>query len=189
MTMNQRQTAQQEPNNGRPSRPLWRNRDFLLLWNGQTISTLGTNISTLALPLLVLALTHSPAQAGLLTATRLLPYLLFSLPAGALLDRWDRKEVMIRCDLIRWLALGSVPLAFALGHLTLVHLYVVAFLEGDPDRPIITGCVYNGSNMPPFALPDNQTRSGVRGRSTPGGGYDGGNEIHFEDAVGRADAT
>jgi MFS family permease len=128
--MNQIQTTQQEPDAGRPSRSLWRNRDFLLLWNGQTISTLGTNISTLALPLLVLALTHSPAQAGLLTATRLLPYLLFSLPAGALLDRWNRKSVMICCDLVRWLALGSVPLAFALGHLTLVHLYLVAFVEG-----------------------------------------------------------
>ena len=128
--MNQIQTTQQEPDAGRPSRSLWRNRDFLLLWNGQTISTLGTNISTLALPLLVLALTHSPAQAGLLTATRLLPYLLFSLPAGALLDRWNRKSVMIGCDLVRWLALGSVPLAFALGHLTLIHLYLVAFVEG-----------------------------------------------------------
>jgi MFS family permease len=128
--MNQVQTAPQDPNAGRPSRPLWRNRDFLLLWNGQTISTLGTNISTLALPLLVLALTHSPAQAGLLTAMRLLPYLLFSLPAGALLDRWDRKAVMIGCDLVRWLALGSVPLAFGLGHLTLIHLYLVAFVEG-----------------------------------------------------------
>jgi MFS family permease len=80
--------------------------------------------------LLVLALTHSPAQAGLMTAMRLLPYLLFSLPAGALIDRWDRKAVMIRCDLIRWIALGSVPLAFSLGHLTLIHLYIVAFLEG-----------------------------------------------------------
>ncbi len=128
--MNQIQTPHEEHNDVRPSRPLWRNRDFLLLWSGQTVSTLGTNVSTLALPLLVLALTHSPAQAGLLTATRLLPYLLFSLPAGALIDRWNRKAVMIRCDLVRWLALGSVPLAFSIGHLTLIHLYIVAFLEG-----------------------------------------------------------
>ena len=128
--MNQIQTPHEEHNDVRPSRPLWRNRDFLLLWSGQTVSTLGTNVSTLALPLLVLALTHSPAQAGLLTATRLLPYLLFSLPAGALIDRWNRKAVMIRYDLIRWLALGSVPLAFSIGHLTLIHLYIVAFLEG-----------------------------------------------------------
>src|SRR5579863_8814662 len=120
--MNQIQPPHEEHNNIPPARPLWRNRDFLLLWSGQTFSTLGTNVSSLALPLLVLALTHSPAQAGLLTAMRLLPYLLFSSPAGALIDRWDRKAVMIRCDLIRWLALGSVPLAFSLGHLTLIHL-------------------------------------------------------------------
>ena len=112
------------------SRSLWRNRDFLLLWSGQTVSVLGTNISALALPLLVLAVTHSPAQAGLITAARQLPYLLFSLPAGALIDRWDRKVAMIRCDLVRWIAMGSVPLAFAFGHLTLVQLYIVAFVEG-----------------------------------------------------------
>ena len=112
------------------SRSLWRNRDFLLLWSGQTVSVLGTNISALALPLLVLAVTHSPAQAGLITAARQLPYLLFSLPAGALIDRWDRKAAMIRCDLVRWIAMGSVPLAFAFGHLTLVQLYIVAFIEG-----------------------------------------------------------
>lgn len=111
-------------------RSLWRNGDFLLLWSGQTVSVLGTNISLLALPLLVLAVTHSPMQAGLLTAVRQVPYLLFSLPAGALLDRWDRKRTMIYCDLIRWIVLGSVPLAFVSGHLTLVQLYIVAFVEG-----------------------------------------------------------
>lgn len=114
----------------RSARSLWRNRDFLLIWSGQTVSTLGTNISRLALPLLVLALTRSPALAGLLAAVRQLPYLLVSLPAGALVDRWDRKRAMIFCDLLRWLALGSVPLAFVLGHLTLVHLYLVALIEG-----------------------------------------------------------
>lgn len=112
------------------ARPLWRNADFLLLWSGQTVSTLGTNVSALALPLLVLALTHSPALAGLLAAARQLPYLLVSLPAGALVDRWERKKTMIYCDIVRWLALGSVPLAFVLGHLTLFQLYLVAFIEG-----------------------------------------------------------
>ncbi|HEV2457480.1 MAG TPA: MFS transporter, partial [Ktedonobacterales bacterium] len=114
---------------GKP-RSLWRNRDFALLWSGQAVSTLGTRMSALALPLLVLALTRSPAQAGLVAAARLLPYLLFSLPAGALVDRWNRKAVMIRCDVVRWLALGSVPLAFALGRLSVVQLYLVAFVEG-----------------------------------------------------------
>jgi MFS family permease len=111
-------------------KPLWRNRDFVLLWSGQTVSTLGTNISTLALPLLILALTHSAAQAGLLSATRLIPYLFFSLVAGVLIDRWNRKTVMIACDLLRWLALGSIPLAFFLGRLNVPQLYIVAFIDG-----------------------------------------------------------
>ncbi|HEV8191015.1 MAG TPA: MFS transporter [Ktedonobacterales bacterium] len=114
-------------------RSLWRNRDFLLLWSGQTVSIFGTYVSRLALPLLVLALTHSPAQAGLLTAVELLPYLLLSLPAGALVDRWNRKALMIWCDTMRLLALGSIPLAFALGHLTVAQLYVVAAVAGISD--------------------------------------------------------
>ncbi len=67
------------------------------------------------------------------------------------------------------------------------HEVIVDFFEGDPDRPIVTGSVYNGGNMPPFSLPENQTRSGIRGQSTPGGGYGGGNEIHFEDSIGFED--
>ena len=128
--MNSTHLSPEEEQTARPARPLWRNTNFLLLWSGQTVSTLGTNISQLALPLLVLALTHSPALAGALAAARQLPYLLLSLPAGALVDRWDRKRTMIWCDLVRWLALGSVPLAFALDHLSLLQLCLVAFIEG-----------------------------------------------------------
>ncbi len=111
-------------------RPLWRNRDFVLLWGGQVVSVLGTQISTLALPLLALAVTGSAAQVGLIAAARVLPYPIVSLPAGALIDRWDRKRVMARCDFARLLAYASVPLANALGHLTLAQLYVVALVEG-----------------------------------------------------------
>ncbi|MFZ4409507.1 MAG: type VI secretion system Vgr family protein [Paracraurococcus sp.] len=57
---------------------------------------------------------------------------------------------------------------------------VVTFLEGDPDRPLITGCVYNGDNPVPYTLPDNQTRTTFKTNSSPGGG--GFNEIRFEDA-------
>ena len=62
---------------------LWRNRDYMLLWSGQMVSSIGTRVSMLAFPLLVLAITHSPAQAGLIAALRGLPYALFILPAGA----------------------------------------------------------------------------------------------------------
>ena len=116
-----RHVVTQEEVNDRPPRTLWRNGDFLLLWSGQAVSTLGSAISALALPLLVLALTHSPAQTGLIAAVQVIPYLVFALPAGALIDRWDRKAVMIRCDLARAAALGSVPQAAAWGRSALSH--------------------------------------------------------------------
>jgi predicted MFS family arabinose efflux permease len=114
------------------SQPLWRNRDFTILWSGQAVSTLGSSISQIALPLLVLALTHSPAQAGLLGALQFVPYLLLSLPAGVLLDRWNRKTVMLLCDAGRALALGSLPLVvLVVGQpLTLLHIYLVAVTDG-----------------------------------------------------------
>jgi type VI secretion system secreted protein VgrG len=62
---------------------------------------------------------------------------------------------------------------------------VVTFLDGDPDRPLIVGSVYNPGHMPPFGLPQNQTQSGIRTHSTPGGGPGDSNEIRFEDAKGK----
>jgi len=112
---------------------VWRNRNFLLLWGGQAVSALGSNISTLALPLLALALTHSPAQAGFIAAAQMLPYVALSLPAGAAIDRWDRKAMMLWCDAVRGLAYVSLPLAFALGHLAPAHLYAVALVAGTGD--------------------------------------------------------
>ncbi len=61
---------------------------------------------------------------------------------------------------------------------------IVDFLEGDPDQPIITGRVYNAEQMPPYALPDNQTRSSIKSRSSKGGGADTYNELRFEDKKG-----
>src|SRR5438876_7545496 len=110
--------------------PLWHNRDYLLLWFGQTISSIGSGVSELAFPLLVLALTHSPAQAGFASALRTLPYFIFTLPGGALLDRWNRKRVMILCDAGRAISMVSIPVALVFGHLTLVQLYIVSLLEG-----------------------------------------------------------
>lgn len=109
---------------------LWRSRDFLFLWSGQAISTLGTSMSTLALPLLVLAVTHSSVQAGLIAAAQSAPYFILSLPAGVMIDRWNRKIIMILCDIARWLAYGSVPLAYVLGKLTVIQLYGVAIISG-----------------------------------------------------------
>jgi MFS family permease len=90
------------------TRPLWRNRDFMLLWSGQVVSTVGMRVTTLAYPLLVLALTGSPFQAGLVGFAQTLPFLVLYLPAGALVDRWDRKRVMLAADGVRVVLLGLV---------------------------------------------------------------------------------
>ena len=119
----------EQPRVTRPGR-LWRNHSYMLLWSGQAISSIGTQVSTVAFPLLVLFLTRSPAQAGLMGAVRALPYLFFSLPAGALIDRWDRKRVMIICDAGRAIAMGSIPVALELRHLSIVQLYIVSAVEG-----------------------------------------------------------
>jgi MFS family permease len=87
-------------------------------------------VTAIAMPLLVLALTDSPAQAGLVAAARSVPYLLIGLPAGALLDRWDRRTVMQWCDLARALAMISVPIAWYLGQLTLAQLIIVPLVYG-----------------------------------------------------------
>jgi predicted MFS family arabinose efflux permease len=112
----------------RPS--LWHNRDYMLLWGGQVVSTLGSGAAGIVYPLLILALTDSPGAAGIAAALRAVPYLLFSLPVGALIDRWDRKRVMIVCDLLRAAALMALPLAMAFGALSLWQIYAVAFVEG-----------------------------------------------------------
>jgi len=114
---------------GQP-KSLWRNCDYLLLWSGQALSDIGGAVSELAFPLLVLAVTHSPAQAGFVAALRALPATLFSLLAGVMVDRWDRKLVMLVCDAGRAVSLTSIPVAYALGHLTIWQLYITAFLEG-----------------------------------------------------------
>src|SRR5258707_14414446 len=94
--------------------PLWRNRDYLLLWLGQAVSSLGTRLTQFAFPLLIVGLTHSIAAAGLAYGLEQLPYALFSLPAGALVDRWPRKRVMIICTLCLLLCVASIPLTLLL---------------------------------------------------------------------------
>src|SRR5713226_2522714 len=123
-------TDGQQPVSSGKRKSLWRNRDYMLLWSGQALSDIGGAVSGLAFPLLVLAVTHSPAQAGFAAALRALPATLFSLFAGVLVDRWDRKRVMLVCDTGRALSLASIPIAFVFGHLTIIQLYITAFVEG-----------------------------------------------------------
>src|SRR5439155_6938134 len=105
------------------------NPDFLRLWLGQVASALGTGVSLIATPLLVLALTNSPAQAGLVAAGRSAPHIVLGLPVGALVDRWNRRTVLICCDVARTLAMGSVPLAWWLHALRMPQLVAVSLVQ------------------------------------------------------------
>lgn len=109
---------------------LWRNSNYMLLWSGQVTSTLGRATASIAYPLLILALTGLPVAAGIAGALRSAPYLLFSLPFGALIDRWDRRLVMVLCDVGRGAAVLTIPLALALDVLTVWQIYAVALIEG-----------------------------------------------------------
>lgn len=117
--------------------PLWRNHDYMLLWSGQVVSALGSGMSGIVFPLLILAITVSAANpqgdaaiAGFAGALGSLPYLLISLPVGALIDRWNRKRVMMICDAFRALNSASIPIAIFLGSLTIWQLLINAFIEG-----------------------------------------------------------
>lgn len=110
---------------------LWRDADFLKLWAGQTVSDFGDQITLVALPLTaVLTLDAGAAEMGLLAAAWSAPIALFSLFAGVLVDRVKRRPILIVAQVGRALTLGTVPIAFVIGALSMAQLYVVAFITG-----------------------------------------------------------
>ena len=115
----------------RPS--LTSNRDFLKLWSAQTISVFGSQISGLAIPLVAALILKVDAFAfALLGTIEMLPFILFTLPAGAWVDRLRRRPILISGDLGRAIALASIPIVYAINHdwLTIWQLYVVGFVTG-----------------------------------------------------------
>jgi len=110
---------------------LLRHRDFRLLWGGETVSELGSQVSLLAIPLLAVRTLHATTfQMGLLTAASTAAFLVVGLPAGVWVDRMRRRRIMIASDLGRVLALGSIPVAYAVGALTLAQHFVVTLVSG-----------------------------------------------------------
>ncbi|AQS71873.1 MFS transporter [Streptomyces pactum] len=105
-------------------RPLWRQRDFGVFWAAQTLSVLGDSFALIALPLLVLEATGSIARMGLLTAVGGAAAVLAAVFAGTVVDRVDRRSLLIGCDLVRMVLYGLVPVVWLLDpHIWL--LYVV----------------------------------------------------------------
>jgi MFS family permease len=112
-------------------RSLWRHREFMKLWTGETISQLGTQVTLLALPLTAVVILKANAfQVGLLSTLEFIPFILVGLPAGVWVDRLRRRPILIAGDLLRALTLGSIPLAYKLHTLHMGQLYVVAFITG-----------------------------------------------------------
>lgn len=108
--------------------PLRRSPGFRNFWLSRAVSGLGSAVTTVALPVLVFQQSRSPLLVSLVAAAGTLPYLAFGLIAGAVADRVDRRTLMIVTDCLSALCLGSVPVAQALGALTVGQVVVVAFL-------------------------------------------------------------
>lgn len=101
--------------------------DFRRYWAARVVSLAGTAVTYVALPVLAYELTGSPLVTALVVTFEALPYLLFGLVAGPLADRWDRRRVMVVADVVGALVLASIPLADALGVLTVPHVLAAAF--------------------------------------------------------------
>ncbi|MBD0329981.1 MAG: MFS transporter [Thermoleophilia bacterium] len=110
--------------------PLRRNRDFVLLQAAELLSSGGSQLTAIAYPLLVLAVTGSGAKAGLVAFARLLAMALLALPAGLAADRWNRRRVMIAAHAVRGAAIGSLAALVFVDVLPFWPIPLVAFVEG-----------------------------------------------------------
>jgi MFS family permease len=122
-------TATPLPSQARAS--LWRDRNFLLLWGGGATSDLGSAVSTLLIPLMAVQNVGATTfQIAMLSLARRLPAAVFSLPAGVIVDRLRKRRLMIWCQVLCALAMGSVPAVAFFGHVHLWQLYVVTAAVG-----------------------------------------------------------
>ncbi|MYV53287.1 MFS transporter [Streptomyces sp. SID3212] len=110
--------------------PLRHNRDYRLLWGGAGLSLLAGRATAVAYPLAVLWATKSPADAGLVGTALLLPQLVVQLPGGALVDRWDRRRIMLAAGTGQTLVAAAVATLLLTGHVWLWALLAAAFVEG-----------------------------------------------------------
>lgn len=114
-----------------PRTSLWRHRGFLSLWAGETTSQFGAQLGFLAIPVLAIqVLAASEFEIGLLNALQTAAFLVIGLPAGAWIDRWMKRRVMILADVVRAVALALLPVFWFLGVLDFVHLLVIATIVG-----------------------------------------------------------
>ncbi len=124
-------TARSSTRSIRRALGLLQEADYRRLWVGETVSQFGSQVSLLAIPYIAtVLLLATPFEVALLGALQFLPFLLFTLPAGAWVDRLRRRPILISGDLVRVVALGTIPLTWAFGVLTIWQLYLVSFVAG-----------------------------------------------------------
>lgn len=149
-------------------RQLAKNRDFTILWVGETVSTLGSRMSMFVFPLVAYALSGSTLTAALIEAVQLLGLSATLLPAGVWADTVNRRALMLSASATGVLAYASLTVAGILGHLTLAHLGVVALITGaatgvfGPAQMSAIRSVVPTEDLP-TALSQNQAREHVAG--------------------------
>src|SRR6185312_3209230 len=119
-----------QPSPPGPAAPLWRNRDYAGWWLSSLISSLGSSMSQIAYPLLMLYATGSVARAGVVGACLNLGGLATTLPGGVIADRLPRRPVIIACYLGQAVGTSTVVYAVARGHVNVLHIAVVALIQG-----------------------------------------------------------
>jgi hypothetical protein len=148
----------------------------MLLQVGQMLSNVGTQTTSIAYPLLVLAITHSPAKAGVVAFARSLPSALFALPAGLAADRWNRRRLMIAADVVRALALGTLATTILLDRVTFWEVVVVAFAQGSAStlflgaQPGALRAVVPANQLPAAAATETGRQAAVLVAGPPLGG-------------------
>lgn len=122
--------------------PLWRNRDYTLWWSGTALSRLGTSVSALALPLLVLSFTGSAAAAGLVGTCASIGLLTALLPAGVAADRYSRRRLLLGAALIQMIAMAAICSMVVVEYWWLPLLAILALLQGS------ASALFNGAASP-----------------------------------------
>ncbi|UJW28752.1 MFS transporter [Saccharothrix sp. AJ9571] len=156
---------------------LLRNRDFVRLWTGQAVSSLGSGVAAITYPVLALTVAGSTALAGLVGFVALAGGALLRLPAGALVDRWPLKPVLVTAEATRAAVTGLLVLALLLDRLTLAQLLLSAFVTSvsgvlfDTAHAVaLRHVVPSGQLAPAFALTESRSHvADLVGR--PAGGY------------------
>jgi MFS family permease len=115
----------------RPGGNLWHHRDFTRFWFSDTVSQFGSQFSGFALPVLaVLSFKATPLDIGIITALAIIPYPLLGLFVGVWADRFRKRRIMVVCNLGRMATLGSVPIGYLLGVLSLTQIFAVSLATG-----------------------------------------------------------